>query len=262
MDWIVVDNKKIRVHRQGAGPKILYLHSAAGEVGQIELFDRLAAAGYEVIVPELAGFGDSDPAPEWRSINDVVFHLRRMLDVLELDQPVIIGSSLGGWLAAEIAVWFPKRLQSLVLIDAAGLRVEGAPVYSVFPLPGWDMAELTRLSNPHGFDHAKVSAQLNADVDADTAMVRALRSMEVLARIGWNPYLHDPRLAARLQHVTAPALILWGAEDGLVPLAHGERYAELIPNARLTIVPQSGHSPALEQPERTAQEILAFINPR
>lgn len=262
MDTVLVDGKRIRVHRQGAGQPIFYLHSGTGEVGRTEFFDRLAAAGWEVVVPELPGFGKSDPAPEWRSIEDVVFHLRRVIDVLELRSAVVIGMSLGGWLAAELAVWFPERVRALVLIDAAGLRVEGAPVYSVFPGPGWDAAEMMRRSNPHGVDFQKVLAGMDeggGEPDPQAQLLQGLGNMEVIARIGWNPYLEDPKLPARLASVTAPTLVLWGAEDELVPRAHGERYAQLIPGAALRIVPESGHTPALEQPVRTAALIAEFL---
>ncbi len=262
MDTVLVDGKRIRVHRQGAGQAILYLHSGTGEVGRTEFFDRLAAAGWEVVVPELPGFGKSDPAPEWRCIEDVVFHLRRTMDVLGLRSAVVIGMSLGGWLAAELAVWFPERIRALVLIDAVGLRVEGAPVYSVFPGPGWDVGEMMRRSNPHGVDFQKLLAGMDeggGDADPEAQLLQGLGNMETIARIGWNPYLEDPKLPARLASITAPTLVLWGAEDELVPRAHGERYAQLIPDATLRVVPDSGHTPALEQPAQVAAEIAAFL---
>lgn len=260
MEWVEVDGKRIRLHRQGAGQAVFYLHSGTGEVGRTEFFDRLEAEGFEVIVPELPGFGKSDPAPEWRCIEDVVFHLRRTMDVLAIESAIVAGMSLGGWLAAELAVWFPERVRALVLIDAAGLRVDGAPVYSVFPGPGWDAEEMMRRSNPHGVDFQQLLAGMaEGDMDQETLLLQGLGNMEVIARIGWNPYLSDSKLPARLPHVTAPTLVLWGAEDELIPRAHGERYSQLIPSATLRVIGPAGHTPALEQPAQTADEMVAFL---
>lgn len=261
MESVTVDGRRIRVHVEGTGRPLVYLHSGSGEVGPMPVFAQLAAAGFRVLVPELPGFGESDKAPDWRGVDDVVLHLRRVFDVLELDAAVVVGSSFGGWLAAELAVWFPERVRALVLADAVGLRLDGAPISDVFGGPGSVIEELLARANPHGRDMAALMAPLfEPEAPADLPLRYQIRGMEVLARVGWNPYLHNPRLLGRLPLITAPTLVLWGAQDTLVPVAHGERYAAAIPGARLVTVPECGHLPAIEQPGITAELIAAFVS--
>lgn len=258
MDRLTVDGLTCRVHRAGPGSErpLVYLHSGFGEVGPLPLFDALGDAGFAVTAPELPGFGRSDPPPPgWHAIEDIVFHLRQLLDACGLEQPVVVGSSLGGWLAAELAVWFPRRVAALVLIDAAGLRVDGAPVFDLFAARP---ADTMRRALPNGDDLlAWLAPSLEGDDDPQAPLLHLLHASEATARLGWNPFLHDPKLAARLPSVKAPTLVLWGAEDGIIPRAHGETYASSIPSARLEVLAGCGHLPALEQPGEVAAYVEA-----
>lgn len=259
MDTFTVDAKTARVHRAGpdGGLPLLYLHSGFGEVGAIDLFAELADAGFRVTAPELAGFGRSDPAPDWHRIEDAVFHLRRVVDALGLDAPTVLGSSLGGWLAAELAVWFPERVGALVLAGAAGLRVEGSPVHDLFAAR---QSETLQRVLPHGGDLLGLLAPAIAgDDDPNAVLLHLFHAGEATARIAWNPFFHDPKLAARLPLVSAPTLVVWGADDGVVPVAHGEAYAAGIRGARLEILDGCGHLPALERPAELAALVAAFV---
>jgi pimeloyl-ACP methyl ester carboxylesterase len=252
MDSIIVDGLRARLYRAGPddGPPVVYLHSGFGEVGALPLFDHLAGSGFRVLAPELPGFGHSDPPLDWHGIEDAVFHLGRLLDVLDLRHPTVVGSSLGGWLAAELAVWFPDRVGRLVLVDAVGLRVEGAPVADLFRLRPRELAARVL---PNGGDLLSLLAPaIEGDDDPNAALLHLFHAMESTARLGWNPYLHDPKLARRLHLVVAPTLVLWGGDDGLVPLAHGEAYAAAIAGSTLEVLPDVGHLPALECPEMVA----------
>ncbi len=261
MDTVVVDGKSGRVHRDGPhdGVPLLYLHSGFGEAGALPLFAHLADAGFRVTAPELPGFGPSDPAPDWHGVEDAVFHLRRLVDVLGLDRPVVVGSSLGGWLAAELAVWFPEQVRSLVLAGAVGLRLDDAPIFDFFKARH---PETMRRVLPNGGDLLALLAPAYDADDPTAALLHLFNATEATARIGWNPFLHDPKLLGRLPLVTARALVLWGAEDGIVPRAHAEAYSSAIPDARLEIVDGSGHLPALEQPAAMADRVAGFVGVR
>ena len=235
--------------------KLLYLHSGFGEGGALPLFDHLADAGFEVTAPALPGFGTSEPAHDVHRIEDAVFHLRRFLD----ERPVVVGSSLGGWLAAELAVWFPAQVAGLVLVDAVGLRVEGAPIFDLFAAR---QSETMRRVLPHGGDLLELLAPAYDATDPTAALLHLFHASEATARLGWNPFLHDPKLLDRLPGVTAPTLVLWGADDSIVPLAHGEAYAAAVPGARLTVVDRCGHLPALEQPAAVASLVGEHVGVR
>jgi pimeloyl-ACP methyl ester carboxylesterase len=245
------------VFRCGSGRPLLYLHSGFGEVGALPLFAALADAGFRVVAPELPGFGRSDPAPDWHRVEDAVFHLRRMCEALSLPPCTVVGSSLGGWLAAELAVWFPDRVSSLVLVDAVGLRVDGAPVFDLFAAR---QRELLEHVFPHGGDLLTMIAPAIEGTDDEHALLlHFFHAMEATARLGWNPFLHDPKLRGRLPLVSAPALVVWGGDDAVVPVEHGEVYADEIPDATLTVLDGCGHLPALEQPDELAAVVSSAV---
>jgi pimeloyl-ACP methyl ester carboxylesterase len=267
-----VDGTNIRTYIDGVppdGPRpgrtVVYLHSASGEVCPLPFFERLVEAGYHVVAPELPGCGGSaEPTPPWRSLEDAVFHVRRTVDLLTRGPAIVIGSSLGGWLAAELAVWCPALVERLVLINAVGLRVEGAPIFNIFGVPGdpGHQSEVMQRANPHSADTLSMLLPAMVDTELDPAtmfMMHFVRGATAAARIGWNPYLHDPRLPLRLGQITAPTLVVWGADDGIVPLAHGEAYTAGIPGARLDVMSGTGHLPVLEQPASTADRVIAFL---
>src|SRR5439155_20343114 len=157
------------------------------------------------------------------------------------------------WLAAELAVGHFQRLRSLVLLDAAGLWLDEAPMADIFILPPERMTELSW----HDPGKAPVAAPSTPE-----GMVIQARARATVARIAWNPFFHNPKLPGRLARIKAPTLVLWGASDRVIPCAHGERYQELIPGAELAVIPECGHAVLREQPERGAQAILGFIERR
>jgi pimeloyl-ACP methyl ester carboxylesterase len=189
--------------------------------------------------------------------------MRRTIQLLSSGPAILVGSSLGGWLAAEVGVWFPELVSALVLIDPVGLRIDGSPIYNIFGTPGTDhQAELMARGNPHGVD--TISPLIPAFADTDVPfevgmMMHFARAMAATARIGWNPYLHDPRLMGRLSSVLAPTLVLWGADDGIVPRTHADAYVEGIPGAILEVIPHSGHTPVLDQPFLAAASVIEFL---
>lgn len=243
-----------RVHyfRGGTSAPVLYLHEAAF-AGEWLPIHRALAAHFDLIAPDHLGFGRSE-RPEWlEGVDDLVLHYLDLLDALELERVHVVGSGFGGWIAAELAAWQGHRLRKLVLVDAAGLHVPGAPVTDVFML---NREQVLRAS----IHDQGVAEQLLAGPLDDAAMREYLLGQETLALLGWNPYLHNPKLARRLYRVQAPTLVLWGEHDQIIPLAHGQAYAAGIPNARLEIMPNSGHLPQIEQPERLAQLVAKFLS--
>ena len=188
-------------------------------------------------------------------MHDLAFFYLDLLDRLGLDSPVMVGASLGGWLAADIASLDPSRVDKLVLIDPAGLRAE-VPTPDMFTLGPVELAE-------HLFhtETARTAAiGLAARLDQEPALFeRYLRNRMATARLGWNPYMHDPKLQGRLHRVTAPTLVVWGERDRLLPVAYAQRWAELLPSARVEIVEAAGHLPFLEQPAAFVGIVSDFL---
>jgi pimeloyl-ACP methyl ester carboxylesterase len=144
----------------------------------------------------------------------------------------------------------------MVLAGPVGLA---APVADMWALRPPELAELLFGDQEHWM------AQLMKAIDLETALpppeilLPLLQAMETAARIGWNPYMHDPKLAGRLHRVRAPTLVVWGERDGLIPRSHGERYVELIDGARIETIPGCGHLPVLERPEELARLTIDFL---
>jgi pimeloyl-ACP methyl ester carboxylesterase len=252
---------EITLHRAGRGEPLLYLHSASAEASTWgEAFERLAQR-HDVIVPVHPGFPGSGGLDRIQNIGDLVLHYVDLLNALKIQPPHVVGSSLGGWIAAELASLYPERIGSLSLVGAAGLWIEGAPIAEVFGVMPGQLAERLFFDQQHPVAQMLHAAGETAfDTPPPEEILLAFhQSTEATARVAWNPYFHNPALERRLDRITAPALVLWGAEDQLIPRAHAERYRDRIRGAVLRTIPQCGHLPAIEKPDEFAREILAFL---
>jgi pimeloyl-ACP methyl ester carboxylesterase len=253
-EFLDVPGGRVHLLRGGEGPPLLFLH-AAGGAGQWLEFHDLLARRFEVIAPDHPGFGGSDELAEVEAMDDLVYHYLDVMVRLGLDRPTVVGASFGGWIAAEIAVLAPEAVGSLVLLSAAGLRLPSHPVADLFLMTPEALAETLF------HDGSKAAAAFPADPDVD-AVLAAYRDMTALARFSWTPFMSNPKLERRLHRVTAPTLVAWPTEDRLIPIAHGRRYAESIPNATFTTVADCGHAMYFERPEEFAGIIADFLAER
>jgi pimeloyl-ACP methyl ester carboxylesterase len=134
-DCLELAGGRVHLFRGGEGKPLLFLHAAGGAGTWLEFHQLLARRGFDVIAPDHPGFGKSDEFPEVEAIDDLVYHYLDVMDALGLDHPHVVGASIGGWIAAELAVAAPHRVGSLVLLSAAGLRLPEHPVTDFFLLP-------------------------------------------------------------------------------------------------------------------------------
>jgi pimeloyl-ACP methyl ester carboxylesterase len=244
-----------RVHllRGGAGAPALFLHAAGGAGHWLE-FHQLLARRVEVIAPDHPGFGGSGELPEVEAIDDLVYHYLDVIERLGLDRPHVVGASFGGWIAAELAVAAPQAIGSLVLMSAAGLRLPDHPVADLFLMTPEQQAA-TMFHDPA----AAAAAAPAADAGVEGALA-AYRDATALARFCWVPFMSNPKLERRLRRITAPTLVVWPSQDKLIPVAHGHRYAELIPDAKFVEVADCGHAMYFERPAEFAEITADFLN--
>ena len=243
----------------GEGAPLVYLHSAAGEIPGAIVVESLADT-FDVIAPLFPGFGDSEGIEMIDDIEDAVFHLLDVWDALNLDGPTVVGTSLGGWLAAELAVRYPSTVGRLVLVNPAGLYIEGHPIKEIFGRQPAELAEDLFADQQHPMAQVmhEMQAVLDARGDVPFEVLRpTLQSLAATAKVAWNPYLHDPKLRRRLYRVSAPTLIVHGREDRLIPKEHAEAYHEGIVGSRLVHVDGAGHLLPLEKPDELVALILA-----
>jgi pimeloyl-ACP methyl ester carboxylesterase len=238
----------------GTGEPFVYLHSTLGEAFMWLPFFQAWARRFRVLVPTHPGFGQSGGFDQVDTIEDMAFHYVELLDALGLEEVILGGVSLGGWIAAEFAVRWPERVKKLWIADAPGLWVEDQPLGDLFRLTQ-DRRRLREMlfDDPRG----AMASMVIKDEPDEQAILTAYQSMTVLARLVWErPY--DPKLAARLRRVACPTLLVWGEHDRLVPPAYGEAYKQYLPNAELRLIPNCGHLPMFEREREFVDIITRF----
>jgi pimeloyl-ACP methyl ester carboxylesterase len=242
------------IRQGGEGPAFVYLHSTLDESFMWFPFFETFAKHFRVLVPTHPGFGKSEGFDQIDSIEDMAFHYLELMDALGLEKVILGGVSLGGWIAAEFAVRWPERVERLWLADAPGLWVDDQPLGDLFRVMN-DRDQLRQLlfHDPEGYV-AKMVVQDNPPEDR---MLTAYQSLTVLARLVWErPY--DPKLAGRLHRIACPVLLLWGANDRLVPPAYGEAYRQHLDRAEIKLLPNCGHLPMFEQEAAFVETIFRF----
>jgi pimeloyl-ACP methyl ester carboxylesterase len=248
-----VRGTRIRVLRGGGGPVLIFLHGASGHVGWLPFLERLSQR-FDVIAPEHPGFGASDD-PSWLDQPaDLAYFYLDLIDALKLERVHLIGTSLGGWVAAELAVRNTSRLASLTLVCAVGiLDSNGRPVD--------DMFRMSPEENAQRFYFApdRVQRRLAALGSADPRVL--LKNRATVVRLAYPSFV-NLELAKWLHRVDVPTLLIRGENDGLVPARVGCAYRDLIPHAELVTIPEAGHAPFEEQPERFLATFDDFLNRR
>jgi pimeloyl-ACP methyl ester carboxylesterase len=247
--------------RDGPAP-LVYLHSANGEAAGLQFLDLLAESR-RVLAPVFPGFGSSEGIEHIEDIEDAAFHLLDLLDRLEIPTADLAGMSLGGWMAAELAVRWPERVRRLVLINSVGLCVESSPIREIFGRPLDELA--SDLFADPDFPLAILMRELTK-LDKDPSAVPfellrpVLQAQAVTAKLGWNPYLHDPKLRGRLNRVSAPTLVVHAVKDGIVPLSQAEAFAEGISDSSLVQLESAAHLAAIERPVELAEIVIEFLD--
>jgi pimeloyl-ACP methyl ester carboxylesterase len=241
----------VRLFRDGAGEPVLFLHGSAGYPGWLPFFARLAAH-HDVRVPEHPGFGVSDNPPWIRNIADLAMYYLDVLDGLASAPVHLVGHSLGGWTAAEMAVRNCTRLASLTLLAPAGVRVKGIPAGDNFI---WSPEETAR----NLFHDQALAEKRLAQTPSDEEFDIQLTNRYAAAKFGWDPRWFNPALERWLHRIRIPTLVVWGRDDKLLPSAYAEVWRARVPGARVEIIPECGHLPLVEKADATADMVLAFL---
>jgi len=246
-----VRDVNVRMLRDGSGPPIVFLHGANGLPQWLPFFEQLAQT-CDFLVPEHPGYGTSDN-PAWlRNIGDLAMYYLDFLDGLGIDKVHLVGHSLGGWTAAELAVRSCARLASLTLLAPAGLRIKGILSGDLFM---WSPDEAVRNVYYDQSIAERILALPMSDDDADIALTNRFTT----AKFGWEPRWYSPSLERWLHRISVPTLVLWGAEDKIFPKDYAARWGERIANATVEIIPECGHVPMVEKAETTARKVLDLV---
>lgn len=252
---IAIAGVDLDIFEAGEGPPLLFLHSAQGFAPEHPYVAPLSAR-HRFIAPSHPGFGKSS-LPDWiDAVDDIAYIYLELLDHLNLHQVDLIGCSIGGWIAAELATKAPERVHRLVMVGPVGVKT-GPPdrldIPDIFAIPQSDLEAL--------LFHDPARMRMDPSRLTDEQLAISVRNRETLALLVWEPYMHNPKLPHRLHRVTAPTLFVRGASDGLVSEPYIDSYARLLPNACVATIATAGHAPQIEQPEAFARTVLAFLEP-
>lgn len=249
---------KIHYIEAGSGPVVVLLHGLGGNTANWAFNISPLAQKYRVIVPDQIGFGKSDkPLINYR-ITTYVDFLDAFLKELKIERASLVGNSMGGWVAAAYALAHPEKVEALVLVDAAGFAFA----------PGFDTGQLIKL-NPstregmkelvsHVF-YNKMIFMSDAFIDASMAARINAGDGHTIRSITESIIRREDFLDNRLSAIKQPTLIIWGREDGLLPLSDGQRFQKEIPSAQLIIFDQCGHVPQVEKAADFNTAVLKFL---
>ncbi|MGH6739500.1 MAG: alpha/beta fold hydrolase [Bradyrhizobium sp.] len=243
---------ELEVHEGGKGPPLLFLHGGSG-LDPAAPFLALLSRTFHVIAPSHPGFGGSS-LPIWiDSVEDFAHVHLELIGRMKLAGVTLVGHSVGGWTAAEMATKSTAAIDKLVLMAPVGIKVG--------PVDRLDIPDIYAMAQD------KLDALLYADPEkarpdittmTDAQLLTRARNRQTLALVTWEPYMHNPKLKHRLHTIDRPTLLIRGAQDGLVSKDYAAAYAGLIPGAQRITIEGAGHSPQLEQPQRFVEEIERF----
>jgi pimeloyl-ACP methyl ester carboxylesterase len=242
--YVEIDGCKTHLRRGGRGEPLLFLHGANGAPVVLPFMEKLAQR-FDVLVPEHPGYGKSDE-PEWlENIHDIAYFYLDFLKQLNLKNVTVVGSSMGGWIAMEMAVRDTSRLKSLVLSSPAGIAAPGVRAADIFLMAPEEMVRNLFV------DQKLAEARLAQPEDIDVS----LKNRHTTARLAWEPRLHDPYLPKWLHRIDVPVKILWGRQDRILPVAFVDVYRKLLPKAEISILENCGHLPHAEKPDEFVEII-------
>jgi pimeloyl-ACP methyl ester carboxylesterase len=235
----------------GSGRPALILHGGGGPFTVVAIAEHLAETMHAV-TPTHPGWNGTT-RPDWFSgIDDIALAYLGYLEDNDLRDVLVVGSSLGGWIGAEMAIRDDAgRISGLILIDAVGIDVDGQPIRDFFALDARGVAEYSF----HDADRFYVDPVTVSDEQA----ARQRANMATMRIVAGEPYMHDPTLLAHLRRITIPVLVIWGSSDRIVTTAYGAAYAAAFGDGRFEIVRDAGHLPQIEQPVATFALIDDYV---
>jgi pimeloyl-ACP methyl ester carboxylesterase len=243
---------EVTLSERGEGHPVLLLHGGGGPLTVTPWADRLAdAKDARVLTPVHPGFAGTPRPASLASVRDLAVVYVALLDLLDLEAVTIVGHSIGGWIAAEMALLGSPRVCSVIVVDAVGIEVPGHPVADFFSLSFTELAELS-YADParYGIDPSKLPPA------ALQAMAGNRAALEAYA----GRTMTDPTLRDRLAAASVPTLVVWGDADRIGDPDFGRAFAAAIPVAEFTLIENAGHLPQIEAPEALVELVWSFAD--
>ena len=246
---------RVQVFREGRGDPLVFLH---GELGhprpEQSEFLKALSRHYTVYVPQHAGYGESEGLEEIDDVQDLALYHFDVLDALGLERPVLMGHSMGGMVALEMATLCSHRARSLVLVASLGLWHDDFPIPDLFTISRGELRGKL-------FSDARSELALQVlpeDFASQEAEMAYWQGLSAAGKLLWGlPY--NPKLARRLHRVSVPTLIVWGEEGGLLHPQYGEMFRTGIRDSEKVTIEGSRHMPHLENPGEFVRQVSRFL---
>jgi pimeloyl-ACP methyl ester carboxylesterase len=243
---------------EGALAPVLSLHGMGG-AGKWEAYHMALGTVTRTYVPQLPGWPEGQPPTAIGSMQDYAALVVEFLDAVGIEHGILVGHSVGGWIALYIATTHPDRVSRLILVDAMGLDVPAAPAPDLQALDEESFAKavfgrlgLIATAQAYGFGAEWENVRRGSEFE------RQWKGRGLMARLVQGPCA-DPELTHMVQHIGADTLLIWGRLDGIVPLYHGEVLRAALPHARLDVIDRCGHLPMVEKPETFHRLLYDFL---
>ena len=276
VDWqahrrfVMVGGRRANVVELGDGPPLLLVHGLSGcwqnWLENIPWFAR----SHRVIVPDLPGFGASEMPRGEISIDGYAQFLEELCDALSIDAAAVVGNSMGGHVASELAIRSPQRVERLMLVSAAGISAEHAQRdvvmtagRAIAAMGTRTAARVERLARRPGLRRIGLSFVVRHPERLSAAMAHEL--MRGAGKPGFMPALEaviTHRISERLPQIACPTFVVWGEDDHVIPVKDAARFQHLIPDCRTVVLPDTGHVAMLERPARFNALLEEFLTER
>ncbi len=249
---VTVDGCTVEVMRGGKGAPLLFLHGAGGAQMWLPFMDKLAER-YDLIVPSHPGYDRSD-TPDWLdNVSDLAYFYLDFIDKLKLSGVHLVGNSMGGWIAAEIAVRDSAPLASLTLVSAAGIHVNDVPKGDLFL---WTPEQRIR----NLFHNQAFADRMLQQPPSEEMIDIQLKNSFTTAKLAWSPRFFSRDLHKWLHRIDVPTLIVWGDDDKIFPTPYAKAYQKLIPGSKVEVLGDCGHVPQVEKMEQFLALVTKHAN--
>ena len=255
-EMIELAGSQVQMVKGGSGEPLLILHDELGHPGWFRWHQELAQ-NHTLYIPSHPGFGGTERVEWILNMRDMAGWYLEALDDLGLGPVKLLGVSLGGWLAAELAAMSPSYFKKLVLVGPTGIRPTAGEIYDMFLV----VAKVFITAGFHDPDSVPEFQQICPD-EASPEQVEAWEvAREGASRLAWKPYMYDPSLPNLLHRVkNLPTQIIWGKQDGILPLSAVESYQQAISGSKLSVLDDCGHHPEIEKPDEFIDLVRQFLS--
>jgi pimeloyl-ACP methyl ester carboxylesterase len=242
----------VRYYEGGQGRPLVFLHGAGGVEADLGFLDALAAC-FHVYAPLVPGYGDSEECPELRDMLDFTLHTWDVIEALGVEDPLLVGFSMGGMIAGEMAALAPNDVSRLALIAPAGLWLDSHPIPDFFAMMPYDLPNVLFYDEEAGAKAMTAGMDLGDPKFLQAFLVQNARQLGAAGKILFP--IPERGLASRLYRIRAKTLLIWGESDKLIPPVYAQAFQENIPGADLVMIPQAGHLVAFEKPAEVVRAL-------